>query len=165
MPPEPGPKGGGVGRVSKFLLRPPCGFVSHATEVAAVQAKVSQFAVGQFAQLAQGLTIDGTTGHVFTQAGHEFRDRPVAACGVAVHTAMDQIENSHFIHSFVLRLARSLNLVPRCWNEHGPFSAYAQRPQARCCYAETTWLSLERRHNALINREFFKFFTNSFAYI
>lgn len=105
MPPEPGPKGGGVGRVFEFLLRAPGGFVSHAADRAAVQAQVGQVAVRQVVQLAQGLAIQGPAGHVVTDIGHEGRDRAVTG-GIAVRTAMDQIENSHFIHSFVLRMAR-----------------------------------------------------------
>ena len=105
MPPEPGPKGGGVGRVSEFLLRAPGGFVGHAADRATVQAQVGQVAVRQLVQLAQGLAIQRPAGHIVADIGHEGRDRAVTG-DIAVRTAMDQIENSHFIHSFVLRMAR-----------------------------------------------------------
>ena len=97
MPPEPGPKGGGVGRVSEFLLRAPGGFVSHAADRAAVQAKVGQVAVGQVVQFAQGLAVNRTAGHVVTDIGDEFRDPAIA--GVVTDIALVQYENSHFIIS------------------------------------------------------------------
>lgn len=109
MPPEPGPKGGGEGRVF-CLFRAEGGAMGHAADVAAVQAQVVQVAVAQRVEFTQRLAIDRTAGQTVTDVGNEFRDHAIAGA-VAVRTTMDQIKNSHFIHSFVFRMARPGSLA------------------------------------------------------
>ena len=97
MPPEPGPKGGGEGRVSEFLFHAPGGIIGHAANVRAAHAEVSQVAFGQFVQFAQSLAIDRTAGHVITRIGQELGDPALA--GLVADGALVQYENSHFINS------------------------------------------------------------------
>ncbi len=95
MPPEPGPQGGGGGRVFYSLLRTPGGFVSHAADVGAAHAQIGQVAVAQLVQFAHGLAIDRTACHVVPQVSDEFRDATIA--GFFADIALVQYENSHFI--------------------------------------------------------------------
>ena len=99
MPPEPGPQGGGGGRVFRSLLRAPGGFVGHAADHRAADAQVGQFAAVQLVQLADGLAVQRPACEVVAHASDQGAN--AAFADVVAGSAVVQVKNSHFIHSCV----------------------------------------------------------------